>query len=124
MNQTIKVKFDNGKVTAEPNPLGNVMPKDTVTWSFDPMKELQVLFLKVRELPSGLPQPCNPLGPFSSIKIDAGMIVGTIRSDVPTTPPNQRFLYKLFEKGNVLAWNNPLPGEAADGGIDIPMTPN
>jgi hypothetical protein len=126
MDRIIDVTFVSTKVNANPNPLpdsGYVMPGETVTWRFDPKRELQVLFLKVRDLPDGSPLPCNPLGPFSSLTLGTGFIVGTIHLGAPALPP-QRFLYNLFEYGTALPWYNPVPGEEADyGGIDIPMTP-
>ncbi|MFL6262951.1 MAG: hypothetical protein ACJ76Y_24900 [Thermoanaerobaculia bacterium] len=130
MNHIINVTFDpkNQKAYIDPNPLPKpsvyIKPGDTVTWLVGGEKELQVLFLKTRILgDSSLPKDCNPMGPFSTLSVGIGLIFGTIRYDVPTAPPNQRFLYKFFYNGQEYPLANPLKGEVADfGGIDIPMT--
>jgi hypothetical protein len=128
VNHIINVTFDNQqKAYIDPNPLPKagipINPGDTVTWLVDGEKELQVLFLKTRILPSDPPEDCNPMGPFNTLSVGTGLIFGTIRYDVPTMPPNKRFLYKLFYNGQEYPLANPIPGEVADfGGIDIPMT--
>jgi hypothetical protein len=99
-----------------------------VKWVIPGGRELLVLFLNVRTAPKGEPKTCSSYGPFSTIFSSAGQIVGTIRptEEMPEVPPNRRFLYKFFENGTALAWDNGISDEeaAADyGGIDIPMTP-
>jgi hypothetical protein len=129
VNHTIKVTFNPNDQRAyiDPNPLPRagitINRGDTVTWLIDGDKELQVLFLKTRILPSGSPEDCNPMGPFSTLSAGVGLIFGTIRYDVPAMPPNTRFLYKFFYNGAEYPLENPIPGEVAEfGGIDIPMT--
>ena len=122
----IIVKFVNGKVYATPNPAAGIgikiEPKEKVTWKIDGKIELQLLFLKYREVPGGdFLEPCGSLGPFKEISSKPGEIVGIVRDDVPQ---QVRFLYNLFYKGEALVWKNPVPNEAIlAGGIDIPMTP-
>jgi hypothetical protein len=129
---TIKVQINDNinKVEVNPNPLPNpdqrVLAGDTVTWLFDPPRALEIRFLRVRELPNGTPRPCDPNGPFISLNPLPGAIgiEGTIRPGVPTSPPNQRFLYNIYDNDMLIEWVNPLLGEEAGvyGGIDIPMT--
>lgn len=146
MNHTIEVRLQPGPpelVSADPNPLPRrpppevrVGPGDTVTWLFDAAtvgnRELQVYFQlvvalhPVTGLPMGDPQPCNPLGPFTSLSLGARTIVGTVRSDV-SQDINQakRFIYKVVENGVPLQWAQLVPGGDAinGGGIDNPRTP-
>jgi hypothetical protein len=120
----------NAAVIADPNPspsrtptLPVIEPGDTVTWRFDPKRELQVIFKRVAPAPNTVNPPLfpnTPLGPFSSISLGAGVIVGTVRSDVPTNISHSlSFIYDLAENGQTLQWANNI----LDGGIDIPRTP-
>jgi hypothetical protein len=79
-------------------------------------KEVQVLFLTVDDFSGNPAKPCNPLGPFRTVSSDEGQIIGTVR---PTGAGNKRFTYQLFSDGQKLEFDQ----VAADGSIDIPMTP-
>lgn len=123
-------------VHADPNPLPArsaqgpqtaLSPGDTVTWHFDPGRKLQVAFLNVASLDQngnvGALQLSNPIGPFSSLSLDTGKIVGTIGPAIPQDIRQaQRCVYKLFENGVALGWHNPVQG-GNGGGIDNPRTP-
>jgi|GEM_PF-5161202 len=135
MHHVIKVSFEQvmgvERVKAIRNPHPGregtpppVNPGDTVTWFITPAnRELQVLFQQTLDLPNlDNPQPCNPLGPFNSVSIGSGLIVGAIRSAEGIM--SKRFLYNLFEGGKALEWVNGVDGALnLGGGIDIPMTP-
>jgi hypothetical protein len=108
----------------EETPPPPVNPGDTVTWVITPAnRELQVLFQQTLDLPNlDNPLPCNPLGPFNSLSIGAGLIVGTIRSADQIM--NKRFLCNLYENGKELEWTDGIGGAPKlAGGLDIPMTP-
>jgi hypothetical protein len=123
-------------VHADPNPLParsaqgpqiDLSPGDTVTWHFDPGRKLEVVFLNVAGLSqignAGALKLSNPMGPFSSLSVGIGAIVGTIGPGVPQgIPQAQRSFYKLFENGVALPWHNSVQG-GNGGGIDNPRTP-
>ncbi len=135
MNHKIDVSFIGSQVSATPNPSpgsGNfVKPGETVTWRFDEAKDLQVVFREFVDLAADgsvietTRKPSNPLGPLSGLSLGAGLLIGTIRSDVPQGTPSRRFIYKLVQDGIDLQWAAPVPGGSATngGGIDIPSTP-
>jgi hypothetical protein len=125
-------------VIAEPTPLPQQMPNqpqievspgDTVTWRFDPSRELHVIFKqRVEPLPPNPSPPFNasllkasgPLGPFSSLSTGAGVIVGTVNSGVSTNIANaQRFICDLVDA----ATGKTMPWAALEGGVDVPRTP-
>ena len=135
MSHRITVSFSAGRVSADPNPspgLGSrVMPGETVTWSFDETRELQVVFNQIVDLDEegrvieATRRAVNPMGPLNALSLGRGLIVGTIRSDVPQGATNRRFLYRLIEDGAALPWTDRVEGgdETNGGGIDIPRTP-
>ncbi len=146
MNHTIEVSFVGTRVHAEPNPLptrGNtqqppqtvISPGDTITWDWSqaaPGRNLQVVFVEMGLLEQdgsvGSNQPVDPLGPLSRLSLGANLIEGTVHSNVPQNVSQaQRFFYRIFENGNPLVWDNPVPGKSDPrmngGGIDIPNTP-
>ena len=105
-------------------------PGDTVTWRFNETTvekgDLQVLFQQYADFPDLTPlKPCSPLGPFSSLTLGIGVIVGTVQA-VDDTNPSRRFFYKLIENGKELTWDNPVegaPDKVLGGVIDHPPTP-
>src|SRR5215216_5352956 len=136
-HHTITVSFFDGRVRAVPNPLParggippQVRPGDTVTWMITEDRPLQVLFSTVLTLDSqGNPtgsQTTNPWGPFNSLSYGARVIVGTVHSDVSQDITRAtRYLYKLYEDGVSLQWDQVVPGGDVinGGGIDTPRTP-
>jgi len=103
---------------APPPPRTVVSPGDTVTWRFPPERHLQVLLKQQGTFPNLVFGPSR--GPFSSLSVGVGQIVGTISPGVPTNmTQSTRFTYDLFENGRRLRWANNI----LDGGIDIPRTP-
>jgi hypothetical protein len=131
------VRTNPDTVSADPNPAPRntqppLQPGDTVRWTFTGGLEtryLQVGFEQVRDLPSGNREPCNPLGPFSSLSLDlqTRQIVGTVRSDIPSTAtPSARYFYKIVERGVALAWDPPVlgaPNPLNGGGLDTSGRP-
>lgn len=124
MQHTVKLKVKAGKVSAEPNPLPNVRPGDTVRFEVGPTLiakagHLEVEFHEVRS-------PCGPEGPFAAPAAGSGAFSGQVGPQ-----RNGLFIYRVFavQEGpqgvqrKPLDWVNGLDPGGNFGGIDVPKPP-
>jgi hypothetical protein len=109
-------------VVADPNPLRDVAPGDTVSWVFDEQDAAlgpSIVFKKRQTLPDdgAVPESCPPEGPFLGFERTARKITGTVAPD-----RQGRFLYDVFSGGVLHDWLNSMEGQNF-GGIDLPKPP-
>jgi hypothetical protein len=118
---TLEPSPNGNRVKADPNPLSITPGDNTVTFDLGG-NALEVAFERVLDLSNSgaILEPWGPFGPFDSLSIQGGTIVGTLRQSLPS---NSRYLYKVVENGRALDWVNPVNDRILGGGIDIPPRP-
>ncbi|HEV2846401.1 MAG TPA: hypothetical protein VG477_16215 [Thermoanaerobaculia bacterium] len=133
-DHTIEIKIIAGDVVqADPNPFPSegepeIQPGDIVTWNLPPNRKMRGVFEKARDLPlkGDSLQDTDPEGPFESLRVEQGRIVGKVRADLPAESAGKRFFYTLLEDDKEIKWKEKPPG-APDtrlgGGVDIPTKP-
>jgi hypothetical protein len=124
MDHVIKVSLDEGEVRADPNPLPNLRPGDTVTWLLPAgldESDLRVEFQEIRPLSAddapARRRRCGRNGPFATLTREPGRIFGRV--------PRRRYIYKFFQGDEQIQWGegNRLPGDENFGGLDDPQPP-
>lgn len=109
------------RVFADPNPLPEVQPGDTVVWLLDPStdgRELRVEFDKVRAPAVGgstSETPTAPTGPCPALERRTA-IVGQVLGD-----RHGLFIYKFLEGDAQVAWGNKMHGTENFGGLEVPQ---